>query len=102
MTTIGMMRAWRTHAYGEPMKALVLDMVTIPEPGPGEVLVQAQGIPLNLNDLERIRGGNMMAEPKHPYSPGMEVMGIVASAGATIVPNASSAMRAPDGAGSGR
>jgi NADPH2:quinone reductase len=76
------MKAWRTHAYGEPGVALKLDTVDIPEPGDGEVLVKAEGIPLNLNDLERIRGGNMMAEPKHPYSPGMEVMGTVVKAGA--------------------
>jgi NADPH2:quinone reductase len=75
------MKAWRTHAYGEPRTALVLDDVEIPEPGDGEVRVKAQGIPLNLNDLERIRGGNMMAEPKHPYSPGMETMGIVDACG---------------------
>jgi NADPH2:quinone reductase len=75
------MRAWRTHAYGEPRTALVLDTVPVPEPGDGEVRVRALGIPLNLNDLERIRGGNMMAEPKHPYSPGMEVMGIVDGCG---------------------
>ncbi len=79
--TEGMMKAWRTHAYGEPRTALVLDTIPIPEPGDGEVRVRAQGIPLNLNDLERIRGGNMMAEPKHPYSPGMEVMGIVDTCG---------------------
>ena len=77
----GTMKAWRTHAYGEPRTALVLDTVPIPEPGPGELRVKAVGIPLNLNDLERIRGGNMMAEPKHPYSPGMEVMGIVDGCG---------------------
>ena len=81
MSETGMMKAWRTHAYGEPMKALVLDTVPVPEPGDGEVLIKAQGIPLNLNDLERIRGGNMMAEPKHPYSPGMEVMGTVHKCG---------------------
>jgi len=75
------MRAWRTHAYGEPRVALKLDTVDIPEPGDGEVRIRALGIPLNLNDLERIRGGNMMAEPKHPYSPGMEVMGIVDACG---------------------
>ena len=77
----GTMKAWRTHAYGEPVAALKLDTVDIPEPGDGEVLIKAEGIPLNLNDLERIRGGNMMAEPKHPYSPGMEVMGMVVATG---------------------
>jgi NADPH2:quinone reductase len=40
-----------------------------------------QAIPLNLNDLERITGGNMMLQPELPYSPGMEVMGVVDACG---------------------
>jgi len=76
-----MMRAWRTHEYGEPSTALQLDQVEIPEPGDGEVRVRALGIPLNLNDLERITGGNMMVRPDLPYSPGMEVMGVVDACG---------------------
>lgn len=76
------MKAWRVHAYGEPLDALVLDEVDVPEPGPGEVRVRVQAIPLNLNDLERITGGNMMARPEFPYSPGMEVFGVVDACGA--------------------
>ncbi len=75
------MRAWRVHRYGEPLQVLQLDEVPVPEPGPGELLVRVEGIPLNLNDLERINGGNMMVRPELPYSPGMEVMGVVAVAG---------------------
>jgi NADPH2:quinone reductase len=41
-----------------------------------------QAIPFNLNDLERITGGNMMVRPELPYSPGMEVMGVVDACGA--------------------
>jgi NADPH2:quinone reductase len=69
-----MMRAWRTHQYGPPAEALHLDTVPVPEPEAGEVRVRVQAIPLNLNDLERITGGNMMVQPDLPYSPGMEVM----------------------------
>src|SRR5438270_104619 len=29
------MRAWRTHQYGQPLEALRLDLVPIPEPGRG-------------------------------------------------------------------
>src|SRR3954462_4769295 len=76
-----MMRAWRTHEYGQPLDALQLDEVDVPQPGPGEVRVKVQAIPLNLNDLERITGGNMMVEPELPYSPGMEVMGVVDACG---------------------
>src|SRR3954469_6964931 len=75
------MRAWRTHEYGRPLDVLRLDGVVVPEPGPGEVLVRVQAIPLNLNDLERITGGNMLVEPELPYSPGMEVMGTVDACG---------------------
>jgi NADPH2:quinone reductase len=75
------MRAWRTHEYGRPTEVLRLDTVPVPTPDPGEVRVRVQAIPFNLNDLERITGGNMMVRPELPYSPGMEVMGIVDSCG---------------------
>jgi NADPH:quinone reductase len=75
------MRAWRTHEYGQPRDVLKLDEVEVPEPGEGELRVRALGIPLNLNDLERITGGNMMVRPELPYSPGMEVMGVVDACG---------------------
>ena len=81
MTRPMTMRAWRTHEYGAPRTALKLDEVEIPEPDADEVRVRALGIPFNLNDLERITGGNMMVRPDLPYSPGMEVMGIVDACG---------------------
>ena len=81
MTRPTTMRAWRTHEYGAPRSALKLDEVEIPEPEADEVRVRALGIPFNLNDLERITGGNMMVRPDLPYSPGMEVMGIVDACG---------------------
>jgi NADPH2:quinone reductase len=74
-------RAWRTHEYGPPLEALRLDEVDLPVPDAGDVRVQVQAIPLNLNDLERITGGNMMVRPELPYSPGMEVMGVVDACG---------------------
>jgi len=76
------MSAWRTHEYGRPLDVLTLDTVPVPEPEAGELRVRVQAIPLNLNDLERITGGNMMVRPELPYSPGMEVMGIVDACGA--------------------
>ena len=75
------MRAWRTHEYGRPTEVLRLDTVPVPTPEAGELLVRVQAIPFNLNDLERITGGNMMVRPELPYSPGMEVMGIVDACG---------------------
>jgi NADPH2:quinone reductase len=71
------MRAWRVHQYGSPSEVLQREDVPVPDPGPGEVRIRVAAIPLNLNDVERITGGNMMAPPEFPYSPGMEVMGVV-------------------------
>src|SRR5204863_9532907 len=75
------MRAWRTHEYGRPTEVLRLDSVPVPAPDAGELLVRVQAIPFNLNDLERVTGGNMMVRPELPYSPGMEVMGVVEACG---------------------
>jgi NADPH2:quinone reductase len=75
------MRAWRLHEYGRPTDVLRLDTIPVPAPEAGELRVRVQAIPFNLNDLERITGGNMMVRPELPYSPGMEVMGVVDACG---------------------
>lgn len=75
------MRAWRLHEYGRPTEVLQIDTVPVPEPEAGELRVRVQAIPFNINDLERITGGNMMVRPELPYSPGMEVMGLVDASG---------------------
>jgi NADPH2:quinone reductase len=75
------MRAWRLHEYGQPLDVLQLDEVPVPEPEAGEARVRVHAIPLNLNDLERITGANMMVRPELPYAPGMEVMGVVEACG---------------------
>src|SRR5579872_2528121 len=87
MATPDEMRAWRTHQYGQPLEALKLDVVPIPDPGPGELRIKVDAIPLNLNDLERITGGNMMVRPELPYAPGMEVMGTVDACGEGVEGN---------------
>jgi len=76
------MRAWRVHEWGpEPTTAMRLEQVPLPEPAAGELLVRAQGIPLNLNDMERVNGRNMMVRPQLPVVPGMETMGVVVACG---------------------
>jgi len=76
------MRAFRVHAWGEnPTEVLSLDTIPLPTPAAGELLVRVQAIPLNLNDLERVNGKNMMVRPELPVTPGMEVMGVVAAGG---------------------
>ena len=81
MTSPKTMRAWRVHEYGQPKDVLQIDEVPVPEPGPGQVRVHVHAIPLNLNDMERVTGLNMMVRPDLPCTPGMEVMGVVDSCG---------------------
>jgi NADPH2:quinone reductase len=75
------MRAFRVHQWGDPPDALSLDTVPVPDPGPGELRVRVQAIPLNLNDVDRVTGANMMVRPELPCTPGMEVMGVVDACG---------------------
>ena len=76
------MRAWRVHEWGpDPQEALRLETIPRPEPGPGETVVRVEAIPLNLNDLERVNGENMMVRPELPVTPGMEVMGTIVAEG---------------------
>ena len=75
------MRAWRVHEYGTPRDVLQMDEVPVPEPGAGELRVRVEAFALNLNDLERVNGQNMMVRPPLPTIPGMEVMGVVDACG---------------------
>jgi NADPH:quinone reductase len=75
-------KAWRLHEYGEPADVLALDNVAAPAPGPGEVLVRVAAATLNFNDVDGVRGRYQTVRPPLPYTPGMEVLGTVAGAGA--------------------
>ena len=76
------MQAWRVHQWGvDPLEALVREEVPLPAFEAGEVLVRVEVIPLNLNDLERVNGRNMMVRPELPVTPGMEVLGRVVACG---------------------
>ena len=76
------MKAWRIHEYGPVSKALRLERgLPVPVPRAGEIRIRVQALPLNIHDIERINGGVMFMRPELPYSPGMEVMGVVDACG---------------------
>jgi len=80
-------RALLVNEFGGP-EALELADVAPPDPGPGEVVVQARAIGVNFPDLLVI-GGTYQTLPERPFSPGKEVAGVVAATGPGVeVPRA--------------
>lgn len=67
----GQMRAARLHAYGAPP---ALELVPIPVPGPGEVLVRVLASVVTHLDLTVI-GGQFAIRPELPHTPGLEAVG---------------------------
>jgi len=74
-------RAWRAVEHGAPRDVLRLDDVDPPTPGPGEVLVRADAVTLNFNDIDGIHGRYATVPVPAPYVPGMETLGIVEAVG---------------------
>ena len=74
-----MMKALLCEQYGPP-EALVLRDVPIPEPGEGEILVEAQFCGLNFPDSLIIQNKYQM-KPALPFSPGGELAGLVKQVG---------------------
>jgi NADPH2:quinone reductase len=72
--------------HGSPSEAIQVDDVPVPEPGPGEVRVAVAAASLNFGDIARCRGGvaSVMAQP--PFTLGMDVCGVVDSAGEGVAP----------------
>jgi NADPH2:quinone reductase len=76
------MKVWRVTRYGPPHEVLALEDVDAPVPGHGELLIRVSSVTLNFNDLDGIYGRYRTVPVPVPYTPGMEVLGRVESAGA--------------------
>ncbi len=74
------MKAMRFHQYGGP-EVLVYEDVTVPEPGPGEVVVRIEAIGLNYIDTYHREG---LYPVELPAIPGMEAAGVVDRVGAGV------------------
>lgn len=69
------MQAVRMHGFGGP-EVLQLDEVSVPAPGPGEVLVRVRAASVNPVDWKLRDGmGKGMITP--PFTPGFDVSGVV-------------------------
>lgn len=74
------MRAWQVRELGDPREALELVETEMPDPGPGEVVVEVEAAALNFFDILLCRG-EYQEKPELPFTPGAEVSGTVRDAG---------------------
>jgi NADPH:quinone reductase-like Zn-dependent oxidoreductase len=63
---------------------LRLDVVPVPEPGPGQVLIRVESAAVNFSDVKRRRGDTYPFPTVFPFVPGGEVAGTVAAVGAGV------------------
>ena len=74
------MRALWVEALAPDYAGCVLKETPTPDPGPGEVLVEVRAAAVNFPDLLQTRG-EYQHKPPLPFTPGMEMAGVVAKVG---------------------
>ncbi len=74
------MRAWQVVGAGEPGEVLRLGEVALGAPPPGLLRVRVEACGLGLPDVFMCRGSYALT-PKHPFTPGQELAGVVLEAG---------------------
>ena len=75
------MRAVRVVQHADPLEALEVQDIPVPEPGPGEVLVEVAAASLNFGDIARCRGTVASVMGQVPFTIGMDVCGVVTTVG---------------------
>jgi len=78
-------RAWQVREVGEPRQVLTLETVPDLVPGPDEVVIAVRAAALNFADALLCRG-TYQEHPPMPFTPGLEVVGLVASTGDGVDP----------------
>lgn len=76
------MKAILVSEFGGPEVLRIVETPR-PEPGVGEVLVQVKAAGINFADL-MARAGTYPPGPKPPFTPGMEIAGVVEAVGAGV------------------
>jgi NADPH2:quinone reductase len=74
------MKAWRVHRKGHYAKALSLEEVAPPEPGPGEARIRVRAGTVNFADILLCQG-TYQDRPPVPFTPGLETSGVVEDVG---------------------
>jgi NADPH2:quinone reductase len=73
------MKALRIEKYGA-LDNLVVQDVPTPVPGEGEVLIDVRAVAVNFSDILMVNG-TYQVKPDLPFSPGLEVGGLVSAIG---------------------
>jgi len=73
-------RVWQVVRHGSPSDALELGDRSVPEPGPGELVVRTRAVALNFPDVLLCRG-EYQVRPELPFPPGIEACGEVVAVG---------------------
>ena len=74
------MKGWKVSELGEPAAVMRLVDLTVPQPGPGQLLVRVLGAPANFPDVLMCRG-LYQVKPALPFTPGVELCGEVVEQG---------------------
>jgi D-arabinose 1-dehydrogenase-like Zn-dependent alcohol dehydrogenase len=77
----GTMKAAIVHQFNKPLH---IEQVAIPEPGPGEVLVNVTASGVCHTDLHAA-SGDWPVKPNLPFIPGHEAVGLVAKLGKGVI-----------------
>ncbi len=77
-----LIKAIVVREFGPP-EVMKIEEVPSPLPGPGEVLVRVKAIGVNPVDVY-IRSGTYASKPSLPYTPGIDVAGIVEAVGSDV------------------
>ena len=74
------MKAVQVHAFG-PIENLGLEEIPVPVPGPGQVLIKVKAAGIIFGDVLTRLGTDPKLPEKMPYTPGMEVAGVIEAVG---------------------
>lgn len=74
------MKAWQVRTTGEPAEAMRLTETDVPHPGAGQLLVRVCAATLTIPDALMCRG-EYQTRPPLPFTPGLELSGVVVAAG---------------------
>lgn len=79
------MRAWQVPSLGEADQVMTVADIPVPEPGPDQLRLRVRAVALNFPDALMVRG-QYQEQPALPFTPGVELCGVVETPGSAAFP----------------